>query len=315
MGSTIRVSSLLLLILVVFACDEGQEMLKPALTADIDQEEPPVLAIYQFDGVELGRLTIQTELVDYGLPETIDGKTVFRHKREVEGAEAEIVEDGKKGKGLKVVHTGCFQHETEIEIPTGFTIVAWIKMEMTRFRGYYISIEATGKQGDKIKRIRMKLSWLTTVPLWLDGAIIDVETEKFQFISTQPRLLNSDLQQDKWIHIALSSEDGNMLLFANSHAFSPRRQTEPVTFYPPHLEWARLPHPEYRGIKIGYAGEEYNEPVPNSTTHIDEVGFFSVAMDAAEIKAIYENGLDPFLQRSVHNTSNITTTWGDLTQQ
>ena len=186
-----------------------------------------------------------------------------------------------------------------------FLLILQLWVGLMRWRGYYVSLEATGTQNERVKRIKLKLTSQSGAVNWQSGQIVNIETDM--------RVLILDLMTGRWIHFALTGQDEYLTLFGNGMRLV-SKHTEPILKYPPEDEWRKNPvDHKYREIKIGWAGREFgSESVPNSYTHIDEVGFFEYAMTQDEIQDIYDNGLAPFQEMSVYYSQKTATTWGHL---
>lgn len=284
--------------------------------ADIDEKGNIVLAAYQFDTVENGKLIIQSEVEDRQKPKTVDGEIVFPHTKEIE-AEAEIVEHGKVGKGLKIKNSGYFSDETKkLQIPNEFTIVAWIKMEHKGYQQHDITIEATDEQNNK--RIRLALNWTGGgVDVFVSGAVIDLQSEELIYRECRKRSITREMKNENWVFIAWTRTDIDMEFLDTRHDALNQVVTLgstgkiPPKFYGSEVykEWHE---PEQSGVRIGWLGERPYLHTPNSVAYIDEVAIFGNALDYTDISDIYEKGLTLYLAMNVHSSLKTTTTWGHL---
>lgn len=255
---------------------------------DTDAAYNHVIGIYHFESTEQ-RENGSTYTPDSGIRK-INGNLL---------GTANLTDAGKYGKSLLLRSQDAFCAPTLIKKPVflnnEYSIVAWVKLPQQSNDGYlHLLMKGYILTDDNI--ILISLIGMSVVP---DGNLF--ASHGNSFIGEEPILVISEEQNianNRWHHIAFTRYANTISLYIDGGSVASHTTTE---------------FPEFLGNYTCLEISGSSDVNFIGDVLVDDAGFFETGFSSYEIKGLYNDGLESFLDvMPVNPQSRLTTTWGEI---
>jgi hypothetical protein len=206
---------------------------------------------------------------------------------------ASLAPDGKSGQCISLESLALVGSGTRL-VPLfarfGFSIVAWVKRPQ-QDGGVVIGMSASQEiVGEEVSTGLIALG--VTPSGNIKGTHTDHTTGESLVLPTQEQ----NVSDNQWHHIAYVLFADTYTLFIDGEAV---------------LSQPAVVHPGFLGDLVLLT--IVTSPENDQNTLVDEVGFFETGFSAYEIKGLYEDGLETFLEvMPVEPQGKLATTWGAM---
>lgn len=209
---------------------------------------------------------------------------------------AQLSENGKFGNCLLLEGASVIgdTDSTDTYASREFAIVAWVKLP-PQVKGAHINFMLSGySKTDDGNHTHSSVVLGIHPEGYIQGAHIDFDNIK----TVDTKATDQNISNDIWHHIAFSRFADIYTLFIDGESVAQQHSKVRPRFTG-----------DYTAIMIGNLGE--NKLV--GSVFIDEVAFLEESLSAYEIKGLYNDGLDKFLEiMPVNPQGRMATTWGKL---